>query len=45
MKVNRLAWVGIIVFCTLMIFFYGVKFLQEESLQTYSIYIKSRFCG
>ena len=33
MKVNRLAWVGVIVFCTLMIFFYGVKFLQEESFQ------------
>ena len=33
MKISRLAWVGFIIFSTLLIFFYGIRFLQEETFQ------------
>tara|TARA_B100001750_G_C15467236_1_gene577758 strand:- start:360 stop:1271 length:912 start_codon:yes stop_codon:yes gene_type:complete len=33
MSMNRLSWVGFVVFTTLLIFFYGIKFLQDETFQ------------
>ena len=33
MKINRLAWVGIVIFSSLLVFFYGIRFLQEETFQ------------
>ena len=33
MKINRLAWVGIVIFGSLLVFFYGIRFLQEETFQ------------
>ena len=33
MKINRLAWVGIVIFGSLLVFFYGIRFLQEEPCQ------------
>ena len=33
MNLNRLTWVGFVVFSTLIIFFYGIKFLQNETFQ------------
>ena len=32
-KVSNLFWVGLLVFTSLVLFFYGVRFLQEETLQ------------
>ena len=34
MKISRLFWVGFVVFSALLIFFYGIRFLQEEAFQT-----------
>ena len=33
MNFNRLTWIGFVVFATLSIFFYGIKFLQNETFQ------------
>ena len=33
MNINRLSWVGFVVFSTLLIFFYGIRFLQNETFQ------------
>ena len=33
MKINKLTWIGITVFFAVFSFFYGVRFLQEESFQ------------
>ena len=33
MKISRLAWIGFVIFSAVLIFFYGVRFLQEESFQ------------
>ena len=33
MSINRLSWVGFVIFATLLIFFYGIKFLQDETFQ------------
>ena len=33
MSMNRLSWVGFVVFTTILIFFYGIKFLQDETFQ------------
>ena len=36
MKINRLAWVGIVIFGSLLVFFYGIRFLQEETFQKFT---------
>jgi len=33
MRISRLAWVGFIIFSTVLLFFYGIRFLQEETFQ------------
>jgi len=33
MRISRLAWVGFIILSTVLIFFYGIRFLQEETFQ------------
>ena len=34
MKISRLFWVGFIVFSSILVFYYGIRFLQEESFQS-----------
>ena len=33
MKYNKLSIIGIVVFLSVLVFFYGIKFLQDESFQ------------
>ena len=33
MNINRLTWIGITVFVSILVFFYGIRFLQEEAFQ------------
>ena len=33
MNINKLSYVGFIVFSSLVLFFYGIKFLQDETFQ------------
>ena len=33
MNINKLTWIGFSVFSSVLIFFYGIKFLQDESFQ------------
>ena len=32
-KTTKLFWVGLLIFSSMFLFFYGIKFLQDESLQ------------
>ena len=34
MNINKLTWIGLSVFSSVIIFFYGIKFLQDETFQT-----------
>ena len=33
MNINKLTWIGISVFFSILVFFYGIKFLQDETFQ------------
>ena len=33
MKINKLIWIGLTVFISILVFFYGIKFLQDEAFQ------------
>tara|TARA_Y100000590_G_scaffold399474_1_gene482779 strand:- start:4068 stop:4979 length:912 start_codon:yes stop_codon:yes gene_type:complete len=34
MNINKLSWIGFSVFLSILVFFYGIKFLQDEAFQT-----------
>jgi phospholipid/cholesterol/gamma-HCH transport system substrate-binding protein len=42
-KNTRLVWIGILAFCSFILFFYGIKYLQDETFQKSTISFKVVF--